>query len=60
VHIFTDRSSVLSQFLELVFLELYEPLGHMVLPEAVSNSAQVASLIVTLKVSHQAIAIPES
>jgi hypothetical protein len=48
VHIFTDRSSVLSQFPEFVFRK------------AVSNSAQVASLMVTLKVSHQAKAIPES
>jgi hypothetical protein len=34
VHIFTDRSSVLSQFPEFVFLELNDPLGHMVLPES--------------------------
>jgi hypothetical protein len=34
VHIFTDISSVLSQFPEFIFLELNDPLGHMVLPES--------------------------
>ena len=34
VHVFTDRSSVLSQFPEFIFLELNDPLGHMVLPES--------------------------